>query len=67
MLLNAYLLYKDHTTEKKKNRLQFQMHTIEALITRNPEPEAGTSGVCPVGTGEKDCCVCSNRKIPGGR
>lgn len=72
MLLNAYILFTEHTTGRSMNRIKFNTLVVEALakdqLNKDCTEAATVAGVCPVpNSGEKDCSVCSNRKVPGGR
>ena len=72
MLLNSYILYKENTDDRNiMSRYTFNVKVIEALCKEHFDkkltPE-GECGVCEIPQGkEKDCCMCSNRTIPGGR
>ncbi|GFR58536.1 PiggyBac transposable element-derived protein 4 [Elysia marginata] len=75
MFVNSYILYKQNTAaENPIDRYKFYVQAVEQLVEdylgggealpeRRQKP-----GVVMIPDGkEKDCCVCSDRKQPGGR
>lgn len=76
MIVNAYIIYKQNIPADKKpmTRHKFTVGIVNDLVeehkaNRNrPTPSKGPVGVSIIEENkEKDCCVCSDRKTPGGR
>ena len=76
MVFCSYILYEQNSSAQRKlTRFQFMCTLIEELCASSENQE--TAGVVPSasqhravllpGKREKDCVVCSNRSIPGGR
>ncbi|XP_033730088.1 piggyBac transposable element-derived protein 4-like, partial [Pecten maximus] len=64
IMMNAYLLYKNSTSDRVVSRLKFIQHVIEDMagVQRNIERprQRNRVDILPRRK-EKDCCVCSNR------
>jgi hypothetical protein len=75
MVVNAYILYKQHTTHTHPmNRLKFTTKIVDSLAKEHwdtkypPAAAAQAKGFCDIpDRKEKDCAVCSDRSQPGGR
>ena len=79
MVTNSYIIYKENVKdldETAMTRYSFYIKCIDSLseehlAVREQQQQATTSRRSGVATmpnnREKDCCVCSDRKTPGGR
>ena len=73
-VVNAYILYRQHTTEKRMTRYKFTVKLVEQLaqeyldIKYPPVDTNVRKGFEEIpNQKEKDCCVCSDRKKAVGR
>ena len=73
-VVNLYIIYKHNTDKKVMTRYKFTVNLVEQLAqefmdSNNPPVDPGTKkGIEDIqDIKEQDCCICSDRKKPGGR
>ena len=73
-VVKSYIIYKQNTDEKVMNRYKFTVKLVEELAkdfidSKHPPVDPNTKkGIEDIPDNkEKDCCICSDRKKPGGR
>ena len=73
MVLNAYIVYKENAEGEIMSRYKSYVYVIEELCKEYKEVNKEIivelrRSVTEIATKkEKDCCVCSDRTVPGGR